>query len=561
MNELIYGWLALYPVMWVSCIVHEFAHVVVAWRSGLRVSSAGVGVADPFWIGSWRGTRFFLCRTRPIAGITFVHSKMLLDEPGPLIRVLFAGAVANLLLMVLALVVFFAVPHLGWLWIVIAGVNGYFGIVSLLPFRVKRQAAVILTDGALIRQILRDQCLTQTHALRIRLAIGFRSLHLAVGDLECLQSHVLSAATAWLSMGDISAALRLFDEAATLGEKRNQPEGTVHQWLVWAQICIAREQWAKAHDMLDAAEARLQADLDEVGVLVVKLTRAFARIGEKDQDRAVTLLAECRASPRFASRPDLRILHIEARCRLELEGAQASELTQIREDFEALRRAHPDPAQHLPVLSLLGRAHAQQEDWERAFAYYQEGLVHARTCFEQLADEPDRTGFVAAQAGFRAEARECFLRLGHSDADRLAEVYFSPSAVAPRPAAVIPPDIGTRILRLLGIAVHAINVGLVILTLVIGAAARFETWGEGWEFLIDHGISMMLATILVPFKQWVYVVTAMVGCGIVAGFIRSLIRRYVGYPVVQRIWTAFFLALGVIPWAYLAYVIVENAHL
>ncbi|MBV9124746.1 MAG: site-2 protease family protein [Planctomycetes bacterium] len=62
------------PVFYLSVFAHELGHALVGRWKGLRITSFGLGTAHPFWVGDWRGTRVFLCRTRPFQGMTFSTS-------------------------------------------------------------------------------------------------------------------------------------------------------------------------------------------------------------------------------------------------------------------------------------------------------------------------------------------------------------------------------------------------------------------------------------------------------------------------------------------------------
>jgi tetratricopeptide (TPR) repeat protein len=365
---------------------------------------------------------------------------------------------------------------------------------------------------------------------------------------------LLGAADGWLEMGDTEKALQFFDDAATVAEREKCPLAPALQLVTWARVCRVRGHWAKAHATLDSAENQLREDKDELGILQVKLDRAIICAREKDADRAKDILRECSNEPLLAVRPDLRMLHVEARCYL----VPQVNLEELRTDYEALRRAYPECTRNLPVLALLARAHAEKQDWKLARVYFHDALSLARTLVEQLTTDLDRQRLVVTLLPLRVEARDCFQRLGIDD-DPLSETYFAPAG---RPSDPLHAPGGlTKFLHFIAILVHTVNLALTILTVVFGAAIQFQSWSEVWELTRNKGPLMTLAMILFEFKEWGRVVLAMWLSMIIAGALRSLFAKKIDTDGKARLWAVVLFALGVMPWLFLAYLALDALDL
>ena len=60
--------LLLPAIIYVSGFLHELGHAVCASLSGAEVTSFGMGIGRPFWVGTWRGGRVYLGRRKPFQG-------------------------------------------------------------------------------------------------------------------------------------------------------------------------------------------------------------------------------------------------------------------------------------------------------------------------------------------------------------------------------------------------------------------------------------------------------------------------------------------------------------
>src|SRR5262249_35593140 len=139
---------------------HELGHVLVARAVGLLVNSFGLGTARPFLTLSVCGVRFFLCRSRPLQGLTFCFVPELSPPRRKLVPFFAAGLLANGLL---ALVAFILWKSVSWgqpLWGLVALVNALFAVTNLIPFERRVGNAIMRSDGRLMLLALRRRPVT-----------------------------------------------------------------------------------------------------------------------------------------------------------------------------------------------------------------------------------------------------------------------------------------------------------------------------------------------------------------------------------------------------------------
>lgn len=542
--------IAYLPVVYVSIIVHELGHVLLAKAAGLVVGSAGAGGADPFWVGTWRGTRLFLCRRRPLEGVTFVLPDGLDFKPWQFIVYTLGGILANALTAGLALLLLLWVDFASWLWGLLAAVNGYLAFANLMPFQFRRGGVSFQSDGAQILGALRGQPRFVPPGLRVRRTRGLRNLLTSVGDFLTLRQFLLSSAEAWLELGNLDAADEDLAESVALPVPATESSRAIEA-IVRAQVCLTRNQHEEAQTWLDQVEETWK-QLGARGVQIVALLRSFGWIGAGELDRARTTLQECAD---LGAHVDVQALALQLRGHLDQARPEPGRLEQITADYEASRRAQPGSVLSLAMPMLLATGYARQENWTKASVYYHEALWFCRASMEQLAEEKDQKRFAAGQAELRTQARECFLRLKLEEADRLEEVYFTPP-VARTPVST--PTGLMAVVRLLGVVVHAVNFALVVMTIVLGAAVRFQTWNEGWDYLWREGPWGLLLAILADFKAWKPVVGVMILCLGAAGALAAIYAREPENPsALRRLWPVSLLILGLTPWLVLTYVVLN----
>src|SRR5262249_3627094 len=66
--------LAMPPVFYASAFLHEVGHAVLAHLCGFEVTSFGMGLGKPLWVGRWGRTLVYFCRVKLFQGITFSFS-------------------------------------------------------------------------------------------------------------------------------------------------------------------------------------------------------------------------------------------------------------------------------------------------------------------------------------------------------------------------------------------------------------------------------------------------------------------------------------------------------
>lgn len=207
----------LWPVLWVSVLLHEAGHALAGKLAGYHVAAWGLGDGEPLLLVPSASrptrTRFFVCRRSPFSGYTGAIFPGLLPTRGQAIAFVLGGPTANLLLAVAGLGVLGA--NGGGINVVLGllliGVNALLCLMALAPGR----AGGLPTDG-----------------MRLTGLLGVRPAHVPAASPQAIldqadlwrrlhaptlvQFSLLSAAVAAAQIGDTTTARTCLNEAVAL---------------------------------------------------------------------------------------------------------------------------------------------------------------------------------------------------------------------------------------------------------------------------------------------------------------------------------------------------------
>src|SRR5262245_561924 len=387
--------LAVLPALYLGGLVHEAGHALLGRWAGFEVSSFGLGVARPFWVGRWDQTWVYLARAQPLQGITFSVHPSLFPPRGLLLALLAGGAVAQGAFALVALAAWWAVPWGRPVWGLVALVNGAVALLNLVPLAVRVRDFVFHSDGALMLRVLRRGGLeTPTRDLAGQVA-GLRGLWADVGDGLAPRVWLLGLAVGWLELEVPEAARQAVEEAEAL-------PGTPPPWLEAYQACV--KGWvtifsgdlAEAGAALERAERWFAGQANAGGLFLVSLARVDLLRAGGQSEAALGLLAALLDHPLAASRRYLRE---------ELEGARltiqarlpGADLPALEERFRELGRL-PLPWERAFHLAL-ARAAAARGDAGRAAAAFRAAIAAARRLGEGWPEAAGREVFLRAQEG------------------------------------------------------------------------------------------------------------------------------------------------------------------
>lgn len=218
--------------LYLAVVVHEIGHLVAARLVGYRVSSLGLGLADPLCILPLPGNlRFYLCRNTPLQGLTWVlRPRWAVSRERDRVLLL-GGVLANLAGVIVGLWLYFSPLPLTVRAIgaVSVAIHGFFAMVNLLPVPFRLGGATFRSDGAQLAGVLQSpfrHTVPSPHTL-----LASRPLWEAIGDTTILTYQLLNAALACIELGDNEAANRYIREAQTVAT----PDTEGQAYLRWVQ--------------------------------------------------------------------------------------------------------------------------------------------------------------------------------------------------------------------------------------------------------------------------------------------------------------------------------------
>jgi hypothetical protein len=447
--------LSIFPVVYLSSFVHELGHALLARWSGFLVSSFGMGLGQPLWVGGWRGSRVYLCRRSPFQGITFSVMAQIYPTRGQLVAMLAGGVLANFALAAVAFLLWRLLPWGGEVWAMAGLLNAGLGVGNLIPFRSRVGATTLRTDGGLILQVLRGGATAGEAPERIQRVAALRGLWESVGDHLGLWVHLLGAAAAWRDLGDVGRAEAVCAEAEAVPLEPT-PFTRAYGAVVRASVLRAAGKFADSAELLDAAGQGFRDLGHEAGQFLTAWGRAELLLRQGHAAEASAALDGLAGHVLVATRPGLRLGLLESRLCARAALPDGDGVEPLRQEYERGRRRSPLATRDLRVYRELGRLHARREEWERAAVVYAKAVAAARRLHGLLANAEDRERFAQSQADLLDEAGACLRRLGRdAEAERLATAF--PAEAGKSSADDVRRRRG-RLLQRLGWGVTAVNV-------------------------------------------------------------------------------------------------------
>jgi hypothetical protein len=419
--------LALYPVYYLSCFVHEVGHAVMAWLTGYTVGSFGLGTANPFWVANCWGTRVYCCRTRPLQGMTFVFHEQLYPSRWQEVGWLAGGVLAHGVLATAALTLWW--NSTGWpgLWLVAATLNGLLVAVNLLPYSFRVGKFSLRSDGALLFDTVRWGGEDPSPLAIIRMVKGLRGLWRSVGDLRTLRLYLLAAAQAELDLGVVTQADRLWREAEELPALQSRC-GQAYGALVRCLMAIATGNVQAGRQALEAARKQFDAAQHEVGLVLVALAEVELLLAEGNARGAVPVLEGLAHQPVLARRRQLREALFLVRLSVAAALPDPAAVEDLRAAYLAARRART-LTRDLHFYRTLAGYYTARAEWSEAAEAYRGALAAAAQLYLALADPEEQGWFREAQAPWVAEAERCLQRLGAAEPIDLEAIFPQPGTM------------------------------------------------------------------------------------------------------------------------------------
>ncbi len=276
----------------ITTFVHELGHAVFGNWAGYVVTSFGIGLGRPWLVIPVRGVRFYWGFVRPLQGITFAYPPRLFPTAASSIVYFAGGIVANLLTAAMFLTLWWFSSWGGIVCLAFGTLNGFVALVNLIPFHITVGKLPLRTDGALIVELVRLGAIQMPSATVAQTLTALRGLWLAIGDIATLRIYTLSAASAWLSLGDVERACERIEEEQCLPGPRS-PYAAALLSLVRAELALKQGFPGEAPGWIDEAAAyfRRTEQLDELFVTEIVRGQAARACGGRFDDAELLALS------------------------------------------------------------------------------------------------------------------------------------------------------------------------------------------------------------------------------------------------------------------------------
>ncbi len=530
-NLLIPMTLVVLPVFYVSGFLHEVGHAVMGRLCGYVVTSFGMGLGRPLFVGRCGTARVYVCLAKPFQGITFVFNPLLFPPRWRAAGMLAGGMIANALLTLVGLGLWRLLGGPEWLWLTVVMVNGFMTLVNGMPLAFPVGQTVLRSDGAQILAVLLGRGGAGAGPFRIRTARALRPLWQAVGDSLGLWAHLLDAALAWRELGDAESARELLAEAEALPVELTPP-ARAFLLLVRAAVRAPADPAAGAA-AFDEAEEAFRALGRPEGLFLTAWLRAEARLRAGDAVGADAALAELEQNPVAASRPVLQLGLLADRLSAAAARGDGDAVMELAEVLRRRQAEAPSLVREMQKATVLARYHAARQELPRAREHYLAALRIGSQLNRLFADADDQARFRRSREPLVAEAAQVLRQTGLAEQAERIEQFF------PTPEQVQKAQEELRRRRDLQNLVRGVTLALVNLILTVLGAVLWVHVFLPPSYAEDRRLAALSLTALLIVGGGA-VLTLLVG-GVVA-----LLRRAV--PLLQRGGGGLVLYLALLPW-------------
>jgi hypothetical protein len=406
--------IAFLPITYVSNFLHEAGHAVAGRAAGFVITSFGLGVARPFLVVPCGRARVYLARSRPLQGFAFTFMPQLLASRAQIALSLAGGIVANGLVALAGLGLWWVLSRGGPLWLAVAVWNGLYFVGNLLPFEARMGTASVRSDGLQILRVLRFGSTEVSPPETLQSLMALRDLWSSIGDCINLRLHLLAAAGAWVQLGDYELGRHLLEEAESVPGNVDPAVRGV-QCLTRFGVAIAGSQGEEAALALDEAERIFRALGREAGQWMVARCRTISRIAREGSASGFADFDALLAHPIVRGHALLRANCLATRLQLTAALADQNDLERLISDYEYVRERCPSASRDRQVYWSLACHYARSGDGARTEAACREVAAAVSRIASEWREPAGREQFLRVQEPLAAEAREMLRRLGRDE--------------------------------------------------------------------------------------------------------------------------------------------------
>jgi hypothetical protein len=444
-----------------SILAHKIGHALVSQAVGLHVGSFGMGLGRPVVNLRLGRQRLYLGLARPLMGVTFIGLKRLDQSPLSLAASIGGGAVANLILAVVLLGLWWLTPWASALWLAGACLNGFIALSSLLPMRVRVGKIPFRSDASLALNVLRAGALDSEPAAIFQQTRLLEPLWRSLGDRTTLTTYLIAAAQRWMAFDARERAHELLSQSEST-QKDGHPLQHFLAAVGRADIEGAFGRWTEADSACAEAASQLESFRDPACELILACVKAKWQAARGDVTPAAESLHAWSAHPLVKSRPYWHIVLLATQVRIQCRQGDWAQVESTYTQYQSLRQRHASDFYDWHFSYALAQARSARGEDKIAADAFARAVQSFHKLYAGLGNPEDEACLLAAQSAFLSEAQAALRKIGRSKEAEEA-IVFAPVTVREEEAL----KKQRRLLRIAGWLTLA-HVGVFVLMVLLG---------------------------------------------------------------------------------------------
>jgi hypothetical protein len=520
--------LAIMPMVWMAIFVHEAGHALMGWLVGFEITAFGVGLGRLIFVLKCCGVRIYFGLQHSFRGFTWVSYPQLFPSRLSQAAFLAGGVAANMLVGLMAGLLWLYLPWGQMLWAVAAVVNVVIGLPNLIPFWTKAGSVSFPTDGVLILQALRGNPLELSPPIGIEFVSSFEPFWEATGDVRIHEVNLLGSAWSWCDLGDAEYALTLIARAESL-PRNDTPHARAYRAAARGNVLTSAGDPEAAAAALDEAASLFAALHHDGGLWLVSFERANLALRMGETAEAIRLLKALQSHRLCGSHFRLRTAVLVSLLSAQAAAEAATDVQELANQYATMRNRHAWLACDRLVGMALGAFYVKRGDLLQAERSFRFALQAARDLQQEFTIVENRERFRKCQGPLLAAASDCLRRLNKEEKAAGLESFFLATASA---ETARPQEKNREAYERIGWLLTAVNiaVGVGALLALSRQLDRSDPKEIGWVLFLSLTGAFSIFFAVIAVIAW--------ACQTLLGVVLPNVRRYRGLTFI----------FGICPW-------------